>query len=184
MEHKHNEIETDERHQQSEPNDLEQFVQWCKTNRKTVAIVTAMFIHTMIFVGIIVAISMRNSPDNSLSETPHVPPAPDIIAMPADKPANEPSPAIEEPADSYPPGSAYEAGAQTGERLTESLDAIVDFWHGFNEATGASDRARELWDSGRERLGEWIDENYPPEDDDGHDGSDGSDGDADTGSYD
>jgi len=136
---------------------------WFKTNWRFAAIGAALFIGVGIF-AVIMVLSARNSPVSTISETPlSPPPAPQPVSEPVEKPPET----IAEPEDE--PASAYDAGMQTGEAFNESKDALLDFLQGFNEATGASDRARELWESSKDRVNEWLEENFPPDEQDDSD---------------
>ena len=146
---------------------FEQFCSWCKINWKLMVIGAAVFINLTVFVAIIMVSRTNNSPDISISEPPP-PPVAEPVPTPAPPPEVEP---VEEPSDIKTPAndsenaSAYDAGLETGAALNESLDLLIDFWHGFNEATGASEWARERLDSGLDAFAEWFDENFPPEHD-------------------
>lgn len=78
-------------------------------------------------------------------------PAPMPFPTPAPLPPQ--SQVVEEDSASYP--IAYEFGVSTGEFFNDSRDAVADFWHGFDDTTGASDWAREHWENGRDRFEAW-----------------------------
>ena len=162
-------------HDKNEKNDIshlsdctsfEHFIEWCKTNSKVVTIVlSAMLFHTLILVGIVVATNSGNSTDIYVSEPPS-----QQASQPVLKPVEAPVYAVEENENSIEedrleesedvsaPSSPYGTGVQTGELFIETRDAVTDFLQGFNEATGATIWARERWESGKERVGRWIDE--------------------------
>jgi len=164
----------------SEVTDIEQFFTWIKANRKLALIGAVMLVHTIIFIGIIAAIATsnsRNAHDSTMNEQipPPVQPIVELsVEDPISQPATEesvPQPAVEEPylsisepADDSLNTAAHDIGVQTGELFNDSRDAVVDFWHGFDDVTGASDWAKALWDSGRERANQWLDENIPLDD--------------------
>ena len=144
----HDEHEIDDLSHINDLTDFEQFLEWCKVNKKVLSIaITVMLIHTMIFLGTIISINTGSKTDNSFSEA-YIPPPP-IVDI------DEPVYSIDEPEDPSL-SAAYDAGIQAGELLNESIDTVVDFWHGFNEATGATTWAREKYDSSKERLNLWI----------------------------
>jgi hypothetical protein len=150
---------------------FEQFIEWCYINRKAVTIVlSVMLVHTLIFVGIFAGLRTGNSTD--VLEPAHPPhhalqPMPDPVEEPAQI-NNDTTDSIEdnsEPSESDSTQSAaYDAGIQAGEILNDSIDAVVGFFQGLNEATGATVWAREQWDSGRERVSRWIEENSAADD--------------------
>jgi len=163
MQHKNNEIETDELLSNEEMSDFEQMLDWCKANWKILTIIGVMLIHSTIFIGLIMSFGLRNNRDNTMnSEQP-----PPIVAEPAISPAIADA-SIQENSDEINPTNddpesitAYEAGLSTGELIIISRDAVISFWHGFNEATGASEWAKEKWESGKDRVSEWLDEIIP-----------------------
>jgi hypothetical protein len=162
----HNKNKTDDISRISDCTTFEQLIEWCKVNNKAVAIVlSAMLFHSLILAGIIVVLSSGSSTDRYISEYPS-----HQVSQPESKPIEESEYTIEDTEDSTIESSevqendsalysAYEAGWSTGELFIESRDAVTDFFKGFNEATGAMAWARERWDSGKERVTEWIDEN-------------------------
>jgi len=149
---------------------FEQLIEWCKMNTKAVAIVlSAMLFHLLILVGIIMVLSSGISTDRYISEYPS-----HQVSQPESNPIGEFEYTIEDiedsnidisevPGNDTAPFSAYDAGWNTGEFFIESRDAVTDFFQGFNEATGALVWARERWDSGKERVTRWIDENLDTE---------------------
>jgi len=162
---------------------FEQFIEWCSANKKAVTIaISVMLVHTLIFVGIIVALRTGNSTDIQEPANPSNPShqEPQPIPEPVEAPEEESVNMVEdieidedsiednsEPSESDTTlSAAYDAGKQTGELLNESIDAVIDFFQGLNEVTGASVWAREQWDSGIERVTRWLDENSHDDDDD------------------
>lgn len=155
---------------------FEQFIEWCYVNKRAVTIaISVMLVHTLIFVGII-AFRTGSSTDihETLNPLHHVSqPMPE----PPEEPVDESIYMIEEAEDNIEDKSvssendstlsaAYDAGLQTGVLLNESLVAVTNFFQGVNEATGASVWVRDKWDSGRERINRWIDENDTVDDTD------------------
>jgi len=168
----HDENEMDGISHISDGTTFEQFIEWCKKNNKIVAIVvSAMLFHTFILIGIIAAINSGNSTD--IYESAH---PPHQAYQPVTEPVEESVCTTEEPEDSIMDNSevheddstlpsAFEAGVQTGEILIEARDMLTDFLQGFNEATDAAAWTRERWDSGRERVSRWLEENRSAADD-------------------
>ena len=131
-----------------------------------------MLFYAIILIGIFTVNNVRGLPNADPSDW-----APPPVPVPAVEYAEEPEYVIAETADesvSIADESLYTAahdiGVQAGELFLNSRDTVIDFWNGFDEATGASDWARAHWDSGRERMSGWIGENFPPDDgaDDNH----------------
>jgi hypothetical protein len=145
---------------------FEQFIEWCEANKRalTIALSVVLF-HTLIFAGIILAVRSGNSTDlQNPADHSHQ------TSHPTPEPAEEPAYNDEATGDNIENNSetpendsllssAFKAGVQTGELFIESRDAVVDFFQGLNEATGASVWVRERWDSGRERVSRWFEEN-------------------------
>ena len=159
----------------SDMTDLDQLLDWTKFHWKFLAIGAAMLVHTIVFVGIIIAGNTKNSSDAVLSDK--VPPpasqpvlasveAPtsqieeieEVVKEPVEEPAKQKEESNEESKDDPAYEMAFEIGVQTGVAFNETREALVRFWHGFDEATGASDWAKDKLDSGIERVNEWLDE--------------------------
>jgi hypothetical protein len=152
---------------------LEQLINWCYANKKTATIaISVMLVHSLIFVGIIV-LRTGNSSDRHVSAHPSHPSHQQTPQFP--EPAEDPAYItdstagnIEDNSDSSESGSmlsaAYDAGVQTGEIFIDTRDVVVDFFQGLNEATGATVWARELWDSSRERVTGWLENNTAADD--------------------
>ena len=150
---------------------FEQIIDWCYVHKKAVTIViSVMLVHTLIFTGIFLALRTGNSTD--IHESAH---PPHQASQPTPEPVEEPVYIIDDTKDSIEDNyeqsesdstqsAAYDAGIQTGELFIYSRDAIVGFFRGFNEATGATVWAREQWNSGRERVSRWIEENLTSDD--------------------
>jgi len=164
----------------SDMTDLDQLLAWAKLHWKFLAIGAAMLVHTIVFIGIIMAGNAKNSSDNVLSD--RVPPtAPQPVFASAETPVLQIEAAVTEPVEEHAEEPvkqkeesnvaskdesayemAYEIGVQTGVVFNETRNKLVSFWHGFDEATGASDWAKDKWDSGKERMSEWLDEREEP----------------------
>ena len=118
-----------------------------------------MLFYMIILIGIFTTINARDLPTAvPIDWVP--PPTPE----PAVEYVEEPAQITIETVDESLYISAHDIGVQAGELFLYSRDTIIDFWNGFDEATGASDWARAHWDSGRERMSGWIDEKFPPDD--------------------
>jgi len=119
-----------------------------------------MLFYLIVFIGIFTSNSVQDLPNEAAYDfAPPTPPFPIVEHV------EEPAPVIIETENESEYSAAHDIGARTGEILIFSRDAMIDFWNGFDETTGASDWARAHWDTGRERMTEWVEENFPPTDD-------------------
>jgi len=146
---------------------IEALCDWAKSNWKILAIGAAMFIHTMIFIGIIVTVSSMVSSDNTMSEWAMIPSS-DMEITSVEVPITTSEELMKKPEMHVEVGvsveesikeAAYEMGMNTGELLIISKDALLDFCQGFDEATGASGWAKDLWDIGKDQVTEWLEGN-------------------------
>ena len=133
----------------------EQIYEWLLVNWKDAVKYTVVTL-IVIFSGVLFIASLFAGNTSKQRETVvyvHPPsPAPHLVAEPPEETTDSNTPTMDEASDS----GAYYTGVAAGDIFNATKDAAVSFWHGFNEATGASDKARDIWSNGRERINEWI----------------------------
>jgi hypothetical protein len=140
-------------------NKIEQICGVIKLKWILLATGAGMLFYLIVFIGIFTSNSVHDRPNEAAYDF-----APPPTPFPVVEHVEEPAPVIVETEDGSEYSAAHDFGARTGEILIFSRDAMIDFWNGFDETTGASDWARAHWDSGRERMTEWVEENFPPTD--------------------
>jgi len=118
-----------------------------------------MLFYIIIFVGSFTSNSVPDLPGGISNDV-----APPSTPAPIVEYAEVPAQIIEATDNDSSYSAAHDIGVQTGEILITSRDAIINFWHGFDESTGASDWAKEQWASGRERMTGWLEENLQSSD--------------------
>jgi len=162
------EIDNDNTYLLSDMTDFEQLYDWFRAHKKFVIACFIGLIHTVIYFGIIFSIFNRgDTTENAINEA--CPLSVSVIIEPIQEPVKESSilqtdESTIKSVDDSSYVTAYEAGMSAGEILIESIDALIDFWNGFDEATGASDWVRDRFADGKERVNEWLDENFPADD--------------------
>ena len=139
---------------------LEQLCGKLKLKWILLATCAGMFFYLIVFIWIFTPNSVQDLPNEAAYDFTPLP-----TPFPVVEPVEEPATVIVETEDESEYSAAHDFGARTGEILILSRDAMIDFWNGFDETTGASVWARAHWDSGRERMTEWVEENFPPTDD-------------------
>ena len=134
--------------------------EWIKMNWKALAICSAMVIHITVFIGILAANNSKEAPQSLIYEQTPSPQSQIEEYTPGPVETTVETPAVAPEGDSVNTATRdiYDIGVQTGVAIIETRDAIVNFWHGFDEATGAADWARTRWDNGLERINMWLEE--------------------------
>jgi len=134
----------------------ERFFTWCKENWKPLIIGVAV-LHSVIFIIVIATANSSNSPSEIVADPPQQPPL--LVAVDDTDVIND------ELTDDAGLTAALEAGIAAGEMFITSKDALIDFLKGFDEATGATDWAKEHLESGLDWFNAWLEENYPNDND-------------------
>jgi len=125
--------------------DFDSFIDWCRENRWGAAfIISAVLIQMIISIWIFASVNTGTTSNNN------------TVALPEYNTIESPPPP--QPSDTSL-SVAYDLGMQAGQFINESVDILSDLWQGFNETTGASVWAREQWESGKNLVNSWIDEN-------------------------